>query len=824
MGAAYKPLRFRNLTQPYTVLRLMIDTAMWLNDIVRQVENHDLCIIHADPEWGAAHIIRALHRKRPLVWLALAEQDDELSIGYKLAAALERALERSYLDYGLSYQQGLTFINEADTLAPFTFAVSGAQSQAQFVSDLLGLKNQKLVLTYSSNAAVPQQQGFYLTQEDLVLPLEEARALITEQLPAATPDTVARLLMRSKGAYGRLLELCGVATPKPEDMWLEPRYVPDGSAPLNTLIAQGSFADALKLAVTRYPERSSEVLRRSRDYFFVRGLYSLLWETLFHLSVKHRQDETILFFLLSAARRAGKADVLKPEVESFLAQHQAPKLRALYSHLIQDQAQRLTYARQAYTHKATAFTAYVYGRQLIRQADPKGEQLLREALAEAEVEGNTFETLCSVWALAAGLILAGRFQESTQWSKWGLDLYTEHQFNDTRLWLLLANEFVYAGLLSGNGDDVSYVLAELEQRASSSALAVTNLIYSTLGDYQISQGNPARALEYYQRSGKLEPRLFFGRNTLNIVQALTQLGKAKKALVLAEQAHVLSKDTHNSADGELALGIALLSSSPADAIPHLQEAFTKHKSAPRLIQASLHLSKALELTGHTEESQKVLAASREARSELSETGFWLLGVQAFLDRLGGVSVSRLNLKLLGQLKVSLNAAKITLSRRQVEVVTLLSLYPEGLNSTELSAHLYGDENPKSVKSLVSRLREHVPIEAQPYRLNVELSSDLTQVRNFLKKGDISEAVALYEGELLSFSSAPRITAERELIRDEIAHAVLMSKDVDLLYKLCQAEQEHLELWEALLEALPVEDIRYASSAVQVRQIKQAWGL
>ena len=79
----------------YTIFKntfwLIVDLNMWLVNNVRQISKHTLCIFRADPEWGAAHIISAMHQlERPLVWLELKQQDDDLSISYKLAEALER--------------------------------------------------------------------------------------------------------------------------------------------------------------------------------------------------------------------------------------------------------------------------------------------------------------------------------------------------------------------------------------------------------------------------------------------------------------------------------------------------------------------------------------------------------------------------------------------------------------------------------------------------------------------------------------------------------------------------------------------------------------
>jgi hypothetical protein len=66
----------------------------------------------------------------------------------------------------------------------------------------------------------------------------------------------------------------------------------------------------------------------------------------------------------------------------------------------------------------------------------------------------------------------------------------------------------------------------------------------------------------------------------------------------------------------------------------------------------------------------------------------------------------LELKLLGQASAQLNGAQLRLTRRQIEILALLALNPDGLDLAELHARLYGDRpvSQGTLKAEMSQLR------------------------------------------------------------------------------------------------------------------------
>ncbi|AZG47291.1 Acetoin dehydrogenase operon transcriptional activator AcoR [Gordonia insulae] len=107
-----------------------------------------------------------------------------------------------------------------------------------------------------------------------------------------------------------------------------------------------------------------------------------------------------------------------------------------------------------------------------------------------------------------------------------------------------------------------------------------------------------------------------------------------------------------------------------------------------------------------------------------------------------------------------DAGERTLSRRHAEILLLLQAYPEGLNTEQLAILLAEDGvDPVTVRAEISRLRRDLGtdvVESRPYRLTVDLVSDVSEIRERVAGGgDLSAVIdVLGRGGLLVESSAP----------------------------------------------------------------------
>jgi hypothetical protein len=136
----------------------------------------------------------------------------------------------------------------------------------------------------------------------------------------------------------------------------------------------------------------------------------------------------------------------------------------------------------------------------------------------------------------------------------------------------------------------------------------------------------------------------------------------------------------------------------------------------------------------------------------------------------------LELKLLGQPRAQLNGARLRLTRRQLEILALLALNPDGLDLAELHARLYGDRpvSQGTLKAEMSQLRAVLGgrLESRPYRIGLDVRCDVTDVLHRLRAGDVAGAVERYGGELLPGSESPALTEFGHFVTVAVRNALM----------------------------------------------------
>jgi hypothetical protein len=139
-------------------------------------------------------------------------------------------------------------------------------------------------------------------------------------------------------------------------------------------------------------------------------------------------------------------------------------------------------------------------------------------------------------------------------------------------------------------------------------------------------------------------------------------------------------------------------------------------------------------------------------------------------------VGVLELKVLGQPSARLNGTRLRLTRRQIEILALLALNPDGLDLAEMHARLYGDRpvSPGTLKAEMSQLRALLGgrLESRPYRIGLDVRCDVTDVLHRLRVGDVAGAVERYGGELLPGSEAPALVEFSYFVTVAVRNALL----------------------------------------------------
>jgi len=181
----------------------------------------------------------------------------------------------------------------------------------------------------------------------------------------------------------------------------------------------------------------------------------------------------------------------------------------------------------------------------------------------------------------------------------------------------------------------------------------------------------------------------------------------------------------------------------------------------------------------------------------------------------------LHLKVLGGWGASVAGNPLVLPHRQVEILVLLALHPEGLSLEALHDRLYGEEpvSTATLKAEVSHLRTalHGHIGSRPYQLTMPVDSDVHRVLEALDRGDLEEAITRRGGPLLPESESPDIAEWREYVEVALRTAVLADRDIGAALSMADAHPYDKELQEHLVAVLPSEDPRSAAAVARVHR-------
>ena len=190
----------------------------------------------------------------------------------------------------------------------------------------------------------------------------------------------------------------------------------------------------------------------------------------------------------------------------------------------------------------------------------------------------------------------------------------------------------------------------------------------------------------------------------------------------------------------------------------------------------------------------------------------------------------LKLRLLGRDRadVTLDGGAVRLGRRHAEMLALLTRRREGMTTEALAADLYGDAGqPVTVRVQMHRLRKVLGryIETDPYRLAMDVESDVARVAGLLARGAVREAAEAYAGPLLPHSEAPGVVREREELDGWLRQAVMTAEDDDALWAWAQSPSgtDDLPAWKRLLGLLAFEDPRRSLAAAHLGNLRRLYG-
>ncbi|MDI5967110.1 transcriptional regulator [Streptomyces sp. SL54] len=140
------------------------------------------------------------------------------------------------------------------------------------------------------------------------------------------------------------------------------------------------------------------------------------------------------------------------------------------------------------------------------------------------------------------------------------------------------------------------------------------------------------------------------------------------------------------------------------------------------------------------------------------------------------------LECLGGAAVTRGGGRLALPPRQVEILALLALEPDGFTPERLREALYGDRrvSASTFKAEVSRLRRALDghLATRTYALTRPVACDAVELLDAVRRGDTGRAVRLRRGPLLPRSEAPGVRVWRDHLEVTLREAVLSAGSAD----------------------------------------------
>jgi len=165
----------------------------------------------------------------------------------------------------------------------------------------------------------------------------------------------------------------------------------------------------------------------------------------------------------------------------------------------------------------------------------------------------------------------------------------------------------------------------------------------------------------------------------------------------------------------------------------------------------------------------------------------------------------LQLHLLGTAEATLDGARLLLNRRQTEILAILALHPHGLSLDRLHALVYGDQSvtPSTLKAEVSHLRAALggQLASRPYRLTLPVTTDIDDVLDALRRGEPTEAISHYGGDLLPGTESPALVELGEYVAVAMREALLAKPEPAAVIRYSELAPYDAEVLEVCLAAL-----------------------
>lgn len=167
---------------------------------------------------------------------------------------------------------------------------------------------------------------------------------------------------------------------------------------------------------------------------------------------------------------------------------------------------------------------------------------------------------------------------------------------------------------------------------------------------------------------------------------------------------------------------------------------------------------------------------------------------------------QLYIRAFGVPQVLFNGKAMLLTPRQIEILTILALCPQGMTLDTLHQSLYGERKVSmgTLKAEMSQLRDLLGgmLGSRPYRILAHIEADFLQAEQALDTAYTETALKLCSGVLLPKTESPFLCAWRDCLESRLSSAIFKANETDMLFKHVARYPEAIDAVERLIELTP----------------------
>ena len=157
-------------------------------------------------------------------------------------------------------------------------------------------------------------------------------------------------------------------------------------------------------------------------------------------------------------------------------------------------------------------------------------------------------------------------------------------------------------------------------------------------------------------------------------------------------------------------------------------------------------------------------------------------------------------------QVLFNGRVLVLTPRQIEILIILALCPQGMTLDTLHQALYGERKVSigTLKAEMSQLRDVLGgmLGSRPYRILANVEADFLQAEQALDAGYMESALKLCSGVFLAKTESPFLCAWRDCLESRLSDAIFKANETDVLLRHIARFPEAIDAVERLIELMP----------------------